>query len=231
MQSHHVNQTAERMLPKFYVRDAVTPSTNPYTFKPDGFYRKFKARAREALKGVDIHKPSRISNLMTDSLVAATVVFSLTASVTQSWIAILASGEYCLNDFYNCLRIFYTGVLLALTSIAAHNYLHLRDNYRSYYLDMSMMSSKDWRITHVLSHHLYPNTLLDIEISQQEPMFQYLPQKQKGLIPRYLSYIYFPVLYAMGWFIFGVKRSASILVSVESLSSLRISLPTGLTVS
>jgi len=50
------------------------------------------------------------------------------------------------------------GMFLGMNVISAHNFFHLRDNFRRHYWDVSMFNSTDWRITHVLSHHVYANT-------------------------------------------------------------------------
>ena len=34
-----------------------------------------------------------------------------------------------------------------------------RDTWRRYYFDMAALGSSRWRISHAISHHLYPNTL------------------------------------------------------------------------
>jgi hypothetical protein len=53
-----------------------------------------------------------------------------------------------------------SGIVLAAQLIGAHNFFHLKDNWRKYYFDMGLLSSHEWRVTHALSHHLYPNTLM-----------------------------------------------------------------------
>jgi len=50
------------------------------------------------------------------------------------------------------------GVLLGMNMMVAHNFFHLRDNFRRYYWDASMFNSTEWRISHVLSHHVCANT-------------------------------------------------------------------------
>ena len=34
-----------------------------------------------------------------------------------------------------------------------------------FYFDLSLTSSRDWRISHGLSHHVYTNMYLDIEVA------------------------------------------------------------------
>jgi hypothetical protein len=52
------------------------------------------------------------------------------------------------------------GTMLTLAMVGAHNFFHLRDNWRKYYWDLGLMSSHEWLVIHVLSHHLYPNTVM-----------------------------------------------------------------------
>ena len=53
----------------------------------------------------------------------------------------------------------------------------------------------EWRVSHIMSHHLFPNTLLDIELSMHEPLLQYLPTEGKPLSHRLASWVVF-TLYA-----------------------------------
>ncbi|XP_012254794.2 cytochrome b5-related protein-like [Athalia rosae] len=199
-EANHISLLAERLLPKFYIRDAAAPRSCPLTFEPDGFYRTFKARAREALKDVDFHRSSRTSNLIADSLFATTIGLCLAAAITQSWIAIVASGMF-----------------LCWTSVAAHNFFHQRDSFRMCYFDLTFMSSKEWRITHALSHHLYTNTVLDIEITLFEPFLSWLPDPDKEFIPRFASWIYSPVVYTAIVFQQGLKRIYSTFFEWDTL--------------
>lgn len=77
---------------------------------------------------------------------------------------------------------------------AAHNFFHQKDNFRMYYFDLCLMSSRGWRVSHALSHHLYTNTIQDMEISTLEPFLNYLPSK-KPLLFRHLAWFYSPVFY------------------------------------
>lgn len=90
------------------------------------------------------------------------------------------------------------GLFLTWTGICGHNYLHQRDNYRMKYMNLIFMSYRDWRVSHALSHHMYPNSLLDIELSILEPFFVWVPSDAaKNIIQRYVSYIYSPFVYSI----------------------------------
>ncbi|XP_047108023.1 cytochrome b5-related protein-like isoform X1 [Schistocerca piceifrons] len=188
---HHIRNVADAMLKQFYVRDARTRRNSPYTFKENGFYRTLKARAREALANEKYvgSTGTMYSKILADSLVTSMLALSVVAAWTHSFaVAMLA------------------GLLLAFTAICAHNFTHLKDNLRMYYFDFSMMSSRDWRISHVLSHHLYTNTLLDLEVSMFEPWFKFLPFEEKNFFTRYVSWIYSPIVGAISFHVCCISR-------------------------
>lgn len=53
---------------------------------------------------------------------------------------------------------------------------------------------REWRISHALSHHLYPNTLIDIECAMAEPFLVWYPE-EKG-IRKYISVAISPFIYS-----------------------------------
>lgn len=91
------------------------------------------------------------------------------------------------------------------TGIAGHNFFHQRDNYRMYYFNLLFMSYRDWRITHVLSHHLFPNSYLDFEVVMIEPIMVWLPSN-KNWIQRYVSWLYSPIVYAGFYYVEFAKK-------------------------
>lgn len=99
------------------------------------------------------------------------------------------------------------GLFYTWTGIAGHNFFHLRDNYRMMYFNLLFMSYRDWRITHALSHHAYPNSLLDYEMVQYEPIFVWMPSiSDKNWFQRYASWIYAPIIYVGVYHIEFVKK-------------------------
>ncbi|XP_043250834.1 cytochrome b5-related protein [Colletes gigas] len=192
-ETHHLTDKAASLLPKYYIREAVSERSVPLTFEPNGFYNTFKKRALEALKDVDFHRPSKKTNLIADSLATTAVLLSLLAAFAQSYLVLCAAG-----------------VFLAWTTIIAHNYFHMRNNFRMYYFDLSSMSSKDWRITHVMSHHIYPNTIWDYEIYVAEPFLQWLPDKTKSTFKSIASQIASPIVWSLMFISNLVKRYYSI---------------------
>lgn len=91
-QSHHLTDKAVKLLPKYLVREAVSPRKLPLTFEPNGFFSTFKKRALEALKDVDFHRPSPKTNLIADFFISTTVLLSLAVAYTQSYLIIVLAG-------------------------------------------------------------------------------------------------------------------------------------------
>ncbi|KAG7177096.1 Cytochrome b5-related protein-like 1 [Homarus americanus] len=98
------------------------------------------------------------------------------------------------------------GVFLAATGNCAHNFTHQRDTWRLYYLDLTLLSSYEFRIIHIMSHHGYPNTYYDFEVAVLEPFWTFLPKPNKNWIQRYGSYILDPILLPLALFSEGLKR-------------------------
>ncbi len=87
-----------------------------------------------------------------------------------------------------------SGILLNFAVIAAHNYLHQKDNFRMYYFNLSLFSVGEYRVSHALSHHMYTNTFCDIEIAIFEAFLDWTP-KPKTFLKRYGSWLYTPLVY------------------------------------
>lgn len=176
-ETHHISEYPATLLSKFRVGHAKTARRYDYTFHPDGFYNRLKNRIRAKLA----HVPKRVtlkSLLIMDSAVMVTLMLSVAAAARSSFaIATLA------------------GLSLALSTICSHNFIHTRHNWRIYYFCLSSLSIKNWKITHILSHHMYTNTAEDLEITLFEPFFQWLPTNDKLWVAKRLSVYYSPVIY------------------------------------
>lgn len=109
------------MLKKFFVRDAKIPRNSPFTFKDNDFYKTLKERIRNALPDVPDEAGNR-TKFMTDLLLMAYIVTALLAVYFWSFLLGVVSG-----------------VFLALTTVAAHNFFHQKNNIRMYYFNFSLM--------------------------------------------------------------------------------------------
>lgn len=84
---------------------------------------------------------------------------------------------------------------MCYTIISAHNFFHRRDNFRMFYFNLSFYNYREWRISHAMSHHLYPNSIHDLEISLFEPILCWIPIQVKSFVQRFASWIYSPIIY------------------------------------
>lgn len=69
----------------------------------------------------------------------------------------------------------FTGIALVLLGIASHNYFHRRDNWRMYCFNLCGLNYREWRVSHAISHHMYPNTKYDVEVANFEPLLMFTP--------------------------------------------------------
>lgn len=70
------------------------------------------------------------------------------------------------------------GISLVLLGISSHNYLHRRDNWRMFCFNLTGLNFREWRVSHAMSHHMYPNTFYDLEVTNFEPTMQWTPRKK-----------------------------------------------------
>ncbi|KAL1498215.1 hypothetical protein ABEB36_009049 [Hypothenemus hampei] len=178
---HHLSSRPAEMLKKYFIRSAKHKRNAPFTFKENGFYKTLKREVLKVLPTLPSKQSSFRSNLLIDSfLVTLFILATLAAKYWNFFLALLA------------------GHVLAFLSIAAHNYFHRRDNFRMYYFNFSLQTVREWRISHVLSHHMHTNTIDDYEISSWEPYLQYLPIK-KSPLQRYGQWLWAPLLWISGF--------------------------------
>ncbi|CAB3238964.1 unnamed protein product [Arctia plantaginis] len=163
-ETHHLTSVAVKILEKYYVRDAKTPRNSPFTFEEDGFYKTLKREVLEVLKTIPAHESKR-TDFIIDSLFVITLVTSVLSLIFTNYWFVMAS--YLIAS-----------VCLAWTAVASHNYLHRRTNWRMYLFNLTLWSYRDFRVSHALSHHLYPNTLMDLEVSGLEPFVLWNPRKK-----------------------------------------------------
>lgn len=97
--------------------------------------------------------------------------------------------------FDNGYLMLLSGWCMCYTVISAHNFFHHRDNFRMLYFNLAFFNYKEWRISHAMSHHLFPNSLHDLEITLFEPLLCWFPSPLKSIAQRYVSWIYSPIIY------------------------------------
>lgn len=162
-ESHHLDiEKARAVLAKYYVRvrqcydlacnctdplekDADWPRESPLTFEPDGFYSILRDRVFKKVKEVG-KMPPVLSKLITDGTAIAYLGLLAAATYRRSLpLAVLA------------------GCAQGALAVAAHNFGH-RNNWRKHYMDLAGRAHRFWRTHHEVSHHMFPNSSLDIEV-------------------------------------------------------------------
>jgi len=168
-ETSHAFGVSPKLLQKFFVKEATGPRKVRFTFNENGFYKTVQRRGAAILKKVGTG-PTLGSKLTMDflawSFLASLALLAVHPSVMVASLA---------------------GFLLGLTSICAHNWFHLSDHtagLRRFYFDLSLTSSRDWRISHGLSHHFYTNMHLDIEVSGFEPYGLHFFPVPKGILKK-----------------------------------------------
>lgn len=120
----------------------------------------------------------------------------------------------------------FASLFMTWVVIAAHNYFHRKDNFRMRYFNISFMNYSDWRVSHALSHHMYTNSLVDMELMWLEPLFRWIPHSTgKNIINRYISWAYGPLVYAIFFIVDFIKRIVALLIIKESKISLSDLIP------
>ncbi|EDW04019.1 cytochrome b5-related protein [Drosophila grimshawi] len=179
-ESHHIEEHAARLLGKFEVRDAKKPRNYKFALEENGFYLTLKRRVREKLRKIK-YQPTRKTDLLHTGILISVLLFSWTSTVADSLI----------------LRAF-AGLALSWLVISAHNYFHQRDNWRMYSFNLLLLNFANWRISHALSHHVYPNSLHDLEMTMFEPFVCWVPSKHYASKPqRVISLLTSPIIYTV----------------------------------
>lgn len=208
-ESSHPNiEKAKNLLPKYFARH-VDPkkarNSSALTFYPDGFYCTLRSRVWEVLKENGGGAASW-DMLAFHDLLLLTVLLCIASMVLP----------VCDEPKYWISIAFVSGFLLSCLGSVGHNFFHHRDNWRMYSWDLTLYSSYEWRITHGYSHHNYPNSVLDFEISAMEPFLYWLPV-EKNLFRRTFSFLILQILSCLAMFIQFTSRYIAALLGKKRL--------------
>lgn len=135
-ESHHITPKAGELLERFYVSDATDPRNYFYTFHEHGFYQTLKRRIALKLETVDKSVTWK-SRAIHDVNLAAFFISSLMAHRTDDQITFIA-------------WVLLAAQFLAWTASFSHNFLHQADNWRMYTSNLSFITWRDCRVSHVL---------------------------------------------------------------------------------
>ncbi|XP_017857522.1 PREDICTED: cytochrome b5-related protein [Drosophila arizonae] len=179
-ESHHIEDHAQRMLSKFEVRSAAQPRNYKFTLEEKGFYLTLKRRVRAKLRQLN-YRPSHKTDLLHTGILISLLFFSWAGTAFNSL----------------PLRAL-AGLSLCWLSTSAHNYFHQRDNWRMYSFNLLLLNCNSWRISHALSHHVYPNSLHDLEMSLFEPFLCWVPSRHyASRVQRVISVLISPFVYTV----------------------------------
>jgi len=158
-ETHHISKTPENLLKFYYAKEATKPRNSKLTFDEKGFFKTLKRRISSKIDKSVEWKSKLISDILLFITLSSVI---LTGYVQSNWMILIS------------------GMALTFSTICAHNFFHKRDNWRMKVFNISVMSYRDWRVSHVLSHHHFPNSLSDMEVSYFEPyfLFNLYPKKE-----------------------------------------------------
>eukprot|EP00730_Choanoeca_flexa_P016095 TRINITY_DN7539_c0_g1_i2.p1 TRINITY_DN7539_c0_g1~~TRINITY_DN7539_c0_g1_i2.p1 ORF type:complete len:446 (+),score=84.13 TRINITY_DN7539_c0_g1_i2:51-1388(+) len=173
-ETHHLNIAKVRaILSKYRVSPSQGHSQDAqaYTWKQGDFYDTVRAKAAEVLRNTGTGPTSEMLFLSWSAVAIFAASFVLTA----------ISGSY--------LAAIFTGITLLVMMGIGHNFLHQQDRLLRFALDLSVFGHHEWRISHVLSHHSYPNLDIDIEASQLEPWATFMRNQPKNNAIAYVTWV------------------------------------------
>jgi hypothetical protein len=166
VESSHPNiDKIKAILPKYFVRHCTKDeprNSGAFTFKEDGFYCVLRKRAWEILR--------------THGTGASFDMLFLHDSLLLSFFALLSAAMLPnLNQWSWVTLAILAGFILQCVGTVSHNFYHKRTNWRMFTWDLTPYASYEWRISHAYSHHTFPNTAYDYEVTVFEPFLLFLP--------------------------------------------------------
>ena len=158
---HHLNiLKAEKVLKRYYVKDADSKYVGRYFWDDNNFYRTLKRRTAEVLEvGDQPGLPAKTKPtlgfkfLCIFAILLHFATFALLMRFPSLPFAILA------------------GLTLQAFHGIGHNALHQADNIWMYFYDFCGWKHHKHRVSHALSHHLHPNTQIDLEFPDHSFVF------------------------------------------------------------
>ncbi|KAG5684986.1 hypothetical protein PVAND_014189 [Polypedilum vanderplanki] len=192
-ESYHLTQIPKELLKEFFISDAAEPRNYRYTYNENGFYQTLKRRVAEKMENID----SRVTNKSRKCHDFVLIAFIIT---------IIFVNRVESNKAYIFCCVL-AGQLLAWLVPISYNFLHKADNWRMYSGNLALQTTRDMRIYH-MSHHMYPNTYADLEVSTFEPYIKWIPLLEKGWLYKFhllfvtiiTHFIYFHNLLKMRYF-------------------------------
>lgn len=185
-ETFHLSTKASSILPKYYVRDATKPRNYKLTYDENGFYKTLKKRVVAKLKDVDT-APMGWSKFYFNIVLIAVIVVAILSARSVNWY--VAFGLAMLN-----------GLFITWFTIITHNFIHKKNNWRMYMMNITLMNWRDWRVFHAMSHHMYPNSYHDLEVTLYEPGMKWIPENKTKFEIVYAWLVGSPIMYIVTYF-------------------------------
>ena len=186
-ETFHLSMKPSVILPKFYVRDATKPRNYKLTYDENGFFKTLKRKVIEKLKGVDQAPLLQWSKFYFNIVLFAVVVLAVISARTVNWY--IAFG-----------LAFFNGLFITWFTIITHNFIHKKNNWRMYMMNITLMNWRDWRVFHAMSHHMYPNSYHDLEVTLYEPGMKWIPDTKTKYDVFYAWFVGSPIMYILTYF-------------------------------
>eukprot|EP00928_Gymnodinium_smaydae_P013834 TRINITY_DN15019_c0_g4_i1.p1 TRINITY_DN15019_c0_g4~~TRINITY_DN15019_c0_g4_i1.p1 ORF type:complete len:821 (+),score=96.95 TRINITY_DN15019_c0_g4_i1:51-2513(+) len=155
---HHLNKEKTwKVLKSLYVKDAASEYTGRYAWSEDGFTATLHRRVAahfgvgegSSHKGLPPTGPTKEFLGLCAFAVSVHFLSFLLLLWCPRWPLAIVAG-FTLQSFHGI----------------GHNFLHMADNMWMYCYDFCGWKHHKHRISHALSHHLFPNTMMDLEFPE-----------------------------------------------------------------
>lgn len=103
-----------------------------------------------------------------------------------------------------------TGTILHAVVGIGHNFFHQRNSRWRYVFDLGAFSHRHWRVSHALSHHIFPNLGADIEASMVEPYVRFMRSSPSN---HWLVYVWWHLFHLLAPLIEFVRNIWPLLVT------------------
>lgn len=164
-ETHHINiKLAEKYLDSIPVVGEYKPkfkyNFNRYNFIRDKVYNLFKTRK------------SRMMNIKTKIKLFSYI--SLSAYLNYK---VLQFNSFSLQFIILCI---FNSIFNSVLGGFGHNGLHKLE-YSTFLLDFNGLSTIEWLMEHVSSHHMYTNTKYDHDTISMQPYLNWIPSETNSL--------------------------------------------------
>jgi len=159
---HHINMPkAQAVLNTMYAKDASEEYVGRYVWDENGFFRTLKRRVR----GIYGTRPDGRPDTGPTKYFLGLCCFAICVHFLV-FAALLRWAYTVPNSRTSVLLAVLAGFTLQPFHGIGHNFLHMKDNIWMYAYDFCGWKHHKHRISHALSHHLHPNTGLDLEFPE-----------------------------------------------------------------